>query len=918
MNYHELHLRISKEIEDKSGEGTAYGNMGTVYQNLGKFEDAIELLKKHLKIAKLVGDRHGEASAYSNLGNALYSLGDLRRAVEYHELHLRIVTELGDKAGKGRAYGNLGNAYCSLGDFAKAISYHSLYLKIAKEVGDKDGEGRAYANLGIAHQKLGDYKVALEYHNLHLKITKETGDRAGEGGAFANLGNVFNSLGDFNKAKEYHTIHLQIAKELGDKPAVSQAYANLGVAYSNLGDFKKAIWHQELVLGIAKEVGDKVAEGCAYANLGNNHSSLGDLERALEYHNKHLSIASEVGDKAGEGHAYSNIGNDYFSLGDRERALEYHNRHLTIAKEVGDKAGEGRAYANLGNDYFSLGDPEKALEFHMRHLSITKDVGDRAGEGNAYANIGNAFFSLGVYQKAIEYFQLHLTFALEVKDVAEEGSAYTNLGNAYGVLGDFKKALNYYKKQLNIAMEIGDRPSEGHAYANLGNAYLNLGKLCESECCYKSSVRLFDSMREHLLDKDEWKISWRDLHNQAYTSFWKVQLKQGKVREALFTAEQGRAQALADLLKLRHCFDEVSLVKDIETLLDTTTTVVFMSIGHNDINLWVLGEGGSVQFTQVEVDKDFFQMVSVSAWWRCCCSCVETVESECRLRTFYKFLIAPIKEYITSQEILFVPDGPLFMLPYAAFKDHRGKFLSEYLRIRLTPSLTSLKLIVDCPKNYHCDSGALLVGDPSIEFCWKGNYFSRLPYAREEVEMIGRILKVKPLTGEEATKREVLERLSSVALIHIAAHGSTENGEIALSPNPTRSSEVVTEEDFILTMADVLQANVRARLVVLTCCHSGRGEIKAEGVVGIARAFLGSGASSLLVSLGTVDDEATFELMKSFYQYLVDGKSVSESLSFAQKFLRESEEFSDVKHWAPFAVIGNDLTLFEGLENHSA
>lgn len=110
-------------------------------------------------------------------------------------------------------------------------------------------------------------------------------------------------------------------------------------------------------------------------------------------------------------------------------------------------------------------------------------------------------------------------------------------------------------------------------------------------------------------------------------------------------------------------------------------------------------------------------------------------------------------------------------------------------------------------------------------------------------------------------------------------------------------------------MEDVLKIKLRARLVVLSCCHSAQGEIKAEGVVGIARAFLGAGARSVLVSLWAIDDEATLEFMGYFYQHLVEGKRANEAISQARKFLRESERFSDVKHWAPFMLVGDDVTL---------
>ena len=116
----------------------------------------------------------------------------------------------------------------------------------------------------------------------------------------------------------------------------------------------------------------------------------------------------------------------------------------------------------------------------------------------------------------------------------------------------------------------------------------------------------------------------------------------------------------------------------------------------------------------------------------------------------------------------------------------------------------------------------------------------------------------------------------------------------------------------MLKIADVQAVQLRAKLVVLSCCHSGLGEIKAEGVMGIARAFLGAGARSVLVSLWAIDDSATFEFMKFFYQNMRHGNSASVSLNRAMRSLRESEKFSDVKHWAPFVLIGDDVTLDVG------
>ena len=78
------------------------------------------------------------------------------------------------------------------------------------------------------------------------------------------------------------------------------------------------------------------------------------------------------------------------------------------------------------------------------------------------------------------------------------------------------------------------------------------------------------------------------------------------------------------------------------------------------------------------------------------------------------------------------------------------------------------------------------------------------------MEMIGRILNVFPLTGE----------ISSVALVRFAAHGKMETGEVILAPNTARDNPQPQEKDYLLTMKDVMEAGLRARLVVLSCCYT--------------------------------------------------------------------------------------------------
>ena len=621
-----------------------------------------------------------------------------------------------------------------------------------------------------------------------------------------------------------------------------------------------------------------------------------------------------------------------------------------MSKEVGDRAGEGRAYGNLGNAYYSLGDFQKAIEYHERDLKISTEVGDRAGEGRAYCNLGNAFRNIGDFQKTIEYHERDLKISKEVGDRAGEGKAYGNLGNAYHSLGDFQKAIEYHERHLKISKELGARAGEGKAYCNLGDDYNSIGDFQKAVDYYKNSVITFDHIRGNLISNDEWKISLGSRYDDIYLRLWGLQFKKGKVVEALLTADHGRAQALNDLLEFKYGFK--GLRPEIGTLSTTTPDILnylpsntaFIGINEGGIVLWVNEKGKEIKTRRIQIDmpvSTYFQSLLETAHEkigvRSDVNCedrslrnrskkklAEERSSKPRshsssfetksLQTFYNVVIDPIRDLLHSDEVVIVPQGPLCLAPYAAFMDLKSKYLCETFRIRLLPSLSSLRLIQTCPADWHSKTGALLVGDPWVqEVVYEEMRLEQLEWAKKEVQMIGKILQTVPLVGKQATKDEVLRRISSVALVHIAAHGKMETGEIALAPNANRQSLILDKEDYLLTMKDVLKARIRARLVVLSCCHSARGEVKSEGVVGIARAFLGAGARSVLVSLWGIDDEATMEFMKFFYQQLVHGLSASEALNKAMKSMRESDRFSAVKYWAPFVLIGDDVTLeFEG------
>lgn len=949
---HIEHLSIAVEMGDKVKEGLASGNLGNVFLRLGKFTEAKEHFEKRLTIAKEVNDIVGEGRAYASLGNLYQSLGRFKEAIDYHQKDLSIAEKLADGTGEQRANANLANAYASLGRFKDAIEYHTKDLSIAKERNNRAAEGRAYGNLGNAYNDLGDFEKAVECHEKRLTIAKELGQRDAEGRACGNLGNAYNDLGNFEKAMEYHKKHLSIAVEVGDRAEEGRAYSNFGNFYQSRGNFQEAVNYHQKALFIAKEVGDRAGEGRAYCNLGIAFRCLGRFVDAIQKYNEYLSIVQEAGDRNGEGRAYGNLGSVYASLGNFQKAIENYEKRLSIAKDVGDEAGEGRCHGNLGSAYDMLGQRDEAMKHFDKRLSIAKKLGDKPGEGLAYGHLGNAWQKLGDFEEAKRCHEKHLSIANLVGDKAGEGQAYANLGGAYQNLKEFEKAIEYYNKSLLIAREVGDKVGEGTAYGNLGDAYSNRDDYQKAAECYQLSVDLFDGIRAGLEYEDAWKISFQDLYRANYSALWRTLLNLQKIDEALYAAEQGRAQTLVDNLRVQYNLAEPPAAstlsrQTISYLSNTLTTqTVFLGLEPRKISFWVISHGNKVDFRQKEIEggdpEDYFVVLlqsvlkNIKAGKSVRCEDRSLDEDTLRndepvsnseddgkqaepsqankdaLQPLYDAIIGPIADLLQGDELIIVPDGPFALAPLAA--------LSESIRIRTVPSLTILKLIMEAPKESYNETGVLLVGDPCLQDVKKLKK-KPLKYAKEEVERIGEILKIPPLTGTEATKNEVLRRMSSVALVHIAAHGRPETGEISLAPNPgwrekqrgiskPKKTEP-TDEDYLLTISDVQAAHLRAKLVVLSCCHSGRGEVKSEGVMGIARAFLAAGARSVLMSLWGISDKATLEFMTIFYQHLAEGKSSSVGLHQAMKFLRESgdQKLSAVRNWAPFVLIGDDVTL---------
>jgi CHAT domain-containing protein len=107
----------------------------------------------------------------------------------------------------------------------------------------------------------------------------------------------------------------------------------------------------------------------------------------------------------------------------------------------------------------------------------------------------------------------------------------------------------------------------------------------------------------------------------------------------------------------------------------------------------------------------------------------------------------------------------------------------------------------------------------------------------------------------------------------------------------------------LLTASEIADLKLKADLVVLSACSTGKGDITGDGVIGLSRSLFLAGVPSVMVSLWDVDDAATATLMTAFYRNWQSGK-LNKAQSLRQAMLETRKSFPDPSLWAAFNLVG--------------
>ena len=246
-----------------------------------------------------------------------------------------------------------------------------------------------------------------------------------------------------------------------------------------------------------------------------------------------------------------------------------------------------------------------------------------------------------------------------------------------------------------------------------------------------------------------------------------------------------------------------------------------------------------------------------------------------------------------TQRILIVPASFLNYIPFQILPSANGKQLIDQFVISYLPSASTLTVLGQPSAGGNVFLGAL--GSLAVDG------LPPLDATIGEVDGIKRVLPQAAVAKEkDLTHDAVLAALRERDLVHLATHGIYEPqaplfSALVTSPTQDQASR--------LSLYEITDIQVKARLVVLSACDSAIGKLtQGDEIAGLTRTFLSAGAKTVISSLWTVDDASTSLLMQEFYRQLGRGSSPAAALRSAALAVRK--QYPNPMFWAPFVLTG--------------
>jgi tetratricopeptide (TPR) repeat protein len=820
--------------------------------------------------------------------------------------------------GKAREAFEQGMALLSEGDYAGAERVFAHAADVFTKAGETELAGNALFGIGIAQMRQEKFRDAIPmFEEAGQLFHLLPASNADEAACFNSLGLCYRRLGEHEGALECYYRVLELSGD--DLETQSTALLNIGVCLGGIGDYIQAIENLNAARVLKAQNDDRDGEIRVLINLGPCYRKLGQYERALTNYEEAVALCTTPEQHVFKATALMNRGSCFVELGRFNEAMADFEMSRDLWQQVGDPCGAAAVWITTALCQRATGDPVAAwasLE-HAANLCTTSDIRGSV----AYAR-GLCRLDLGDPLPAIEYF--------------EDALSWGNTG--------------------------GDLEAVWRCKWGLGKANWSLQQFNEAQSWYQESIVDVETVRGRV-ESEKFRVSFFETVQSLYEEYLKLLLEIGELEKTFFIAEKCRARTFLDILYQGGVSPE-QLINPEDGIVTGTVSADIINTAIDSaqrhlqakeaaleymvtkwgVYLWVITEEGIGNPIFIDYSRGSL-LEDVMALRKALEASIPTLDDQIRmeqlLTQFYERLVFPAFSYLKEgvDTLVFIPSGPLWYLPFSALRmsdqpEREGlvttsPYLVEKFTVAYLPSLACLpslaKGTIQTPSlpfmalanptlstEQVKELGMADYQYPALEDaarsfaqCLAGN--DRGVYVQAQAE--------EPRAGQEDSNRTVefyachgaFNRYVPLRSKLFLAPGTEQEGNEGDSSGPDGNYHAVEA---------LLIDHSGTELVVLGACESLlpsfhnvpeeqlRTIVVGDEVVGLARAFLSSGAEAVLGTLWLANPKAVGELLVAMCEHYNQGNTWAQALRKGQLELIDSAAFSNVWLWAPYQLIG--------------
>ena len=870
----------ARSLGDRLGTALALQKQAELQQSQDKLPAAIETMRKSLEIFEAINDRPAIAGALNRISYFFYLQGNLAQSKHWGERAFAVRKELGDENGIASSLNNLGDLARRMGELDRALEYLQGAVAAYTRLGDGRFRALATGNLALTYLYLGDSSRALSLCKEALDVARSINNDASVALALSRLGEIYRNQGRHGLELDSYQRCLELRRRIGDKWTIAVTLHNVGLAHQSLRNYDQAERLYRESQAINREVGNMGLVSSALQNLAEIAVERGrplDALRGLEE-----SIAIARGNQL-------EVEDILLAMGNTLRKLQRFDEAASYLRQVLDrshKPAAAVALMTLASIEYDRRRYADAAQTALQAIELSRTIEAPDVEWYALTIRGRALLASQQAVAASQEFDRAIEVIEKLRALAG--------GDELERQRFFSDKLDPYFESVTLAIRAG-HTEKALQYAERSKARVLFDALKSGRSLAMDRLPPDDRRREQEL-RTKLVILNDRIRKDAAAS---VALESQRTA-ARFEYEAFRAAKLGGVA-IPGAGSGADVTVEIARKLAGSSGVVLEYVTMAGRTLVFAITGATARCYWLPYPSARLQAMSREFRERIASRDLRAAESA---RALYEALIGPAAVHLAKkQELIVIPDGFLWDVPFHAIQPRDGKWLIEEMAVAYAPSLAVLAAARPGAERRRTAAPTLLAfGNPTSSL-------PPLPDGEEQVKRIAALYgpsRSSVHLGAAAQETAFKAEAGRYSVVHVAAHGilSEENG---MYSHLALSNAAKTGQDGLLEAWEIMSLKLRNDLVVLSACETARGTVsQGEGMIGLAWAFQVAGSPSLIVSQWKVESASAMELMVGFHRnWIASGyRSKASALREAMLEVLRKPEFSHPFYWASHVLVG--------------